>query len=322
MKKNLTVVLAAVLAAASLAACGSSETKTTTAAATEAATTAATTAAATEAPKETEAAGETEAAKETEAAAEAGSAVEPLAEAVDIKIGATPSPHAEILEQAKDELAAAGINLDIVVYNDYVQPNLATDQGEIQANYFQHQPYLDDFNAENGTHLTSVGAIHYEPFGIYAGKANDLSNIADKAQIAVPNDTTNEARALQLLQANGIITLKDGVGLTATKQDIVENPHNVEILEVEAAQIPRSIESVDFACMNGNYAIEAGFKPSDALAQEDASSEAAQTYANVVVVSDADADSEWAKKLVEVLQSEKVSEYITNTYEGGVIPMK
>ena len=318
MKKNLTVVFAAVLAAASLAACGSSETKATTAAATEAATTAA----ATEAAKETEAAGETEAAKETEAAAEAGSAVEPLAEAVDIKIGATPSPHAEILEQAKDELAAAGINLDIVVYNDYVQPNLATDQGEIQANYFQHQPYLDDFNAENGTHLTSVGAIHYEPFGIYAGKANDLSNIADKAQIAVPNDTTNEARALQLLQANGIITLKDGVGLTATKQDIVENPHNVEILEVEAAQIPRSIESVDFACMNGNYAIDAGFKPSDALAQEDASSEAAQTYANVVVVSDADADSEWAKKLVEVLQSEKVSEYITNTYEGGVIPMK
>ena len=318
MKKNLTVVFAAVLAAASLAACGSSETKATTAAATESASTAA----ATEAPKETETAGETEAAKETEAAAEAGSAVEPLAEAVDIKIGATPSPHAEILEQAKDELAAAGINLDIVVYNDYVQPNLATDQGEIQANYFQHQPYLDDFNAENGTHLTSVGAIHYEPFGIYAGKANDLSNIADKAQIAVPNDTTNEARALQLLQANGIITLKDGVGLTATKQDIVENPHNVEILEVEAAQIPRSIESVDFACMNGNYAIEAGFKPSDALAQEDASSEAAQTYANVVVVSDADADSEWAKKLVEVLQSEKVSEYITNTYEGGVIPMK
>lgn len=318
MKKNLTVVLAAVLAAASLAACGSSETKATTAAATEAATTAA----ATEAAKETETAGETEAAKETEAAAEAGSAIEPLAEAVDIKIGATPSPHAEILEQAKDDLAAAGINLDIVVYNDYVQPNLATDQGEIQANYFQHQPYLDDFNAENGTHLTSVGAIHYEPFGIYAGKANDLSNIADKAQIAVPNDTTNEARALQLLQANGIITLKDGVGLTATKQDIVENPHNVEILEVEAAQIPRSIESVDFACMNGNYAIDAGFKPSDALAQEDASSEAAQTYANVVVVSDADADSEWAKKLVEVLQSEKVSEYITNTYEGGVIPMK
>jgi len=318
MKKNLTVVLAAVLAAASFAACGSSETKATTAAATEAAATVA----ATEAAKETEAAGETEAAKETEAAAEAGSAVEPLAEAVDIKIGATPSPHAEILEQAKDDLAAAGINLDIVVYNDYVQPNLATDQGEIQANYFQHQPYLDDFNAENGTHLTSVGAIHYEPFGIYAGKANDLSNIADKAQIAVPNDTTNEARALQLLQANGIITLKDGVGLTATKQDIVENPHNVEILEVEAAQIPRSIESVDFACMNGNYAIDAGFKPSDALAQEDASSEAAQTYANVVVVSDADADSEWAKKLVEVLQSEKVSEYITNTYEGGVIPMK
>jgi D-methionine transport system substrate-binding protein len=312
MKKNLTVVLAAVLAAASLAACGSSETKATTAAATEAAATAAA----------TEAANETEAAGETEAAAEAGSAVEALAEAVNIKIGATPSPHAEILEEAKDDLAAAGINVDIVVYNDYVQPNLATDQGEIQANYFQHQPYLDDFNAENGTHLTSVGAIHYEPFGIYAGKANDLSNISDKAQIAVPNDTTNEARALQLLQANGIITLKEGVGLTATKQDITENPHNVEILEVEAAQIPRSIESVDFACMNGNYAIDAGFKPSDALAQEDASSEAAQTFANVIAVAEADKAQEWAKKLVEVLQSEEVASYITDTYEGGVIPIK
>ena len=297
MKKKITLALALVLAAASLAACGSSNTATT---------------AATEAAK-------TEAAAETKAEE---SAAETASEPVTIKIGATPSPHAEILEQAKDALQAAGINIEIVVYNDYVQPNLAVDQGELQANYFQHQPYLDDFNKENNTHVTSVGAVHYEPFGIYAGKSNDLSNIQDGAQIAVPNDTTNEARALQLLQANGIITLKDGVGLTATKQDITENPHNVEILEVEAAQIPRSIESVDFACMNGNYAIDAGFKPSDALKQEDASSEAAQTFANVVAVADSDADSDWAKKLVEVLQSDEIANYINSTYEGGVIPIK
>lgn len=317
MKKNFAVTLAAVLAAASLAACGSSKAPETTAAAE-------TTAKATETAAETEAAEEsTEAAAETEAAEDqTASGIEPLAESVDIKIGATPSPHAEILEAVKDDLAAAGINVEVVVYNDYVQPNLAVDQGELQANYFQHQPYLDDFNAENNTHVTSVGAIHYEPFGIYAGKSSDLTAVKDGAQIAVPNDTTNEARALQLLQANGIITLKDGVGLTATKQDIVENPHNVEILEVEAAQIPRSVESVDFACMNGNYAIDAGFKPSDALAQEDPDSEAAQTYANVIAVSEADADSEWAKKLVEVLQSDKVADYITGTYEGGVIPTK
>ena len=303
MKKKITLALAAVLAAASLAACGSSGT-TQTAATTEAA--------------------KTEASQETqgEAKAEETTQAEAKAEAVNIKIGATPSPHAEILEQAKDALAAEGINIEIVVYNDYVQPNLAVDQGELQANYFQHQPYLDDFNKENNTHVTSVGVVHYEPFGIYAGKANDLSNIQDGAQIAVPNDTTNEARALQLLQANGIITLKDGAGLTATKQDITENPHNVEILEVEAAQIPRSIESVDFACMNGNYAIDAGFKPSDALAQEDASSEAAQTFANIVAVSEADANADWAKKLVEVLQSQEIEDYITKTYEGGVIPIK
>ncbi|SFG25998.1 MetQ/NlpA family ABC transporter substrate-binding protein [Oribacterium sp. WCC10] len=315
MKKNLAVTLAALLAAASLAGCGSSSSAT-----------AATEAAKTEAAAETTAAAEETKAEETKAADEkketADGDITPLEEPVDIKIGATPSPHAEILEAAKDALKAAGINIEVVVYNDYVQPNLAVDQGELQANYFQHQPYLDDFNAENNTHVTSVGVVHYEPFGIYAGKSNDLANIDDGAQIAVPNDTTNEARALQLLQAQGVITLKDGVGLTATKQDIVENPHKVEILEVEAAQIPRSIESVDFACMNGNYAIDAGFKPSDALAQEDASSEAAQTYANIVAVSEADADSEWAKKLVEVLQSQEITDYINNTYEGGVIPIK
>jgi D-methionine transport system substrate-binding protein len=311
MKKSISCVLAALLAAASLAGCGSSQS-------TPAATTAAPAAETTAAAAETTAA----AAETTAAGAETTAAsgdITPLATPVDIKIGATPSPHAEILEFAKDKLAAAGINIEVVVYNDYVQPNLAVDQGELQANYFQHQPYLDDFNAEKGTKVVSVGAIHYEPFGIYAGKSKDLSNIPDKAKIAVPNDTTNEARALLLLQDNGLIKLKDGVGLKATKQDIVENPHNLDILEVEAAQIPRSVDSVDFAAMNGNYAIDAGFKPSDALVQEKADSEAAKTYANIIAVNEKDKDAEWAKKLVEVLSSEDVKNFITNKYEGGVI---
>jgi D-methionine transport system substrate-binding protein len=311
MKKSISCVLAALLAAASLAGCGSSQS-------TPAATTAAPAAETTAAAAETTAA----AAETTAAGAETTAAsgdITPLATPVDIKIGATPSPHAEILEFAKDKLAAAGINIEVVVYNDYVQPNLAVDQGELQANYFQHQPYLDDFNAEKGTKVVSVGAIHYEPFGIYAGKSKDLSNIPDKAKIAVPNDTTNEARALLLLQDNGLIKLKDGVGLKATKQDIVENPHNLDILEVEAAQIPRSVDSVDFAAMNGNYAIDAGFKPSDALVQEKADSEAAKTYANIIAVNEKDKDAEWAKKLVEVLSSEDVKNFIANKYEGGVI---
>ena len=209
-----------------------------------------------------------------------------------------------------------------MTYNDYVQPNIATDEGQIDANYFQHQPYLDDFNKENNTHVVSVGKIHYEPFGIYAGKSNDLKAIQDGAKIAVPNDTTNEARALLLLEANGIIKLKDGAGLTATKQDIVENPHNVDIYEVAAAQLPRSLDSVDFACMNGNFAIQANYKPSDALAAEDAQSEAAQTYANIVAVEEKNKDAEWVKTLVEVLHSKEIQDFINEKYEGGVVPIQ
>ncbi len=311
MKKNLALVFAAVLAAGTLAACGSGTTATTAAASSAADTTAASSAA------ETTAA-ETKAAAETTAAAAESTAA---GEAVHIKIGASPSPHAEILEAAKDALAAKGIDIEIVTYNDYVQPNLATDQGEIDANYFQHQPYLDDFNTKNNTHVVSVGKIHYEPFGIYAGKSKDLKNIPDGAQIAVPNDTTNEARALLLLQDNGIIKLKDGVGLNATKQDIVENPHKVDILEVEAAQIPRSIDSVDFAAMNGNFAIQANFKPSDALVQEKSDSDAAQTYANIIAVSEKNKDAAWAKTLVEVLKSDEIKKFINDKYEGGVVPI-
>ena len=299
MKKRVAALLLG-LAVASLAACGGQKAETKA-----------------ESQVETEAGSEK--AAETEKATEAAKAE---GEAVKIKIGATPSPHAEILEAAKDALKKKGVEIEIVTYNDYVQPNLATDQGQIDANYFQHLPYLEDFNKENNTHVVSVGKIHYEPFGIYAGKSKDLKAIQDGAKIAVPNDTTNEARALLLLEANGIIKLKDGAGLTATKQDIVENPHNVDIYEVEAAQIPRSLDSVDFACMNGNYAIQANYKPSDALAAEDAQSEAAQTYANIIAVSEKNKDAEWAKTLVEVLHSKEIQDFINKKYEGGVVPIE
>ncbi|EHL10908.1 hypothetical protein HMPREF9624_01055 [Oribacterium asaccharolyticum ACB7] len=304
MRKRIAALLLG-LAVVSLAACGGQKADTKT-----------------ETKKETEAGSEK--ATENEKAAESEKATEAAAasgETVKIKIGATPSPHAEILEAAKDALKKKGVEIEIVTYNDYVQPNIATDEGQIDANYFQHQPYLDDFNKENNTHVVSVGKIHYEPFGIYAGKSKDLKNIQDGAKIAVPNDTTNEARALLLLEANGIIKLKDGAGLTATKQDIVENPHNVEIYEVEAAQIPRSLDSVDFACMNGNFAIQANYKPSEALAAEKSDSEAAQTYANIIAVAEKNKDAAWAKTLVEVLTSKEIQDFINKKYEGGVVPL-
>ena len=304
MRKRIAALLLG-LAVVSLAACGGQKANTKT-----------------ETKKETEAGSEK--ATKNEKAAESEKATEAAAasgETVKIKIGATPSPHAEILEAAKDALKKKGVEIEIVTYNDYVQPNIATDEGQIDANYFQHQPYLDDFNKENNTHVVSVGKIHYEPFGIYAGKSKDLKNIQDGAKIAVPNDTTNEARALLLLEANGIIKLKDGAGLTATKQDIVENPHNVEIYEVEAAQIPRSLDSVDFACMNGNFAIQANYKPSEALAAEKSDSEAAQTYANIIAVAEKNKDAAWAKTLVEVLTSKEIQDFINEKYEGGVVPL-
>ncbi len=304
MRKRIAALLLG-LAVVSLAACGGQKADTKT-----------------ETKKETEAGSEK--ATEKEKAAESEKATEAAAasgETVKIKIGATPSPHAEILEAAKDALKKKGVEIEIVTYNDYVQPNIATDEGQIDANYFQHQPYLDDFNKENNTHVVSVGKIHYEPFGIYAGKSKDLKNIQDGAKIAVPNDTTNEARALLLLEANGIIKLKDGAGLTATKQDIVENPHNVEIYEVEAAQIPRSLDSVDFACMNGNFAIQANYKPSEALAAEKSDSEAAQTYANIIAVAEKNKDAAWAKTLVEVLTSKEIQDFINEKYKGGVVPL-
>ena len=177
---------------------------------------------------------------------------------VKLKVGASPTPHAEILAQVKEDLKAQGVDLEIVEYTDYVQPNLAVESGDLDANFFQHKPYMDDFNEEQGTHLVSVASIHYEPMGVYAGKTASLDALPDGAKVAVPNDTTNEARALLLLQDLGIIKLKEDAGLTATKLDVVENPKNIELIEAEAAQLPRSLPDVDIAVINGNYAIQGG----------------------------------------------------------------
>ena len=201
-----------------------------------------------------------------------------------ITVGASPSPHAEILNAVADELKSEGYELKVVEYNDYVQPNVALDAGDLDANYFQHLPYLENYNDENGTDLVSAGAIHFEPMGLYAGKSSDINNVPDGAKIAVPSDATNEARALLLLQDQGVIKLKDGVGLEATANDIEENPHNIQLVEVEAAAVPRSLEDSDFAVINGNYALSAGLDTSATLASESADSEAAQTYANIVAV--------------------------------------
>ena len=272
MKKRVlgAAILAAALAAGALTACSGSG-KETTADTTAAPTTAEdTTAAGAEA--ETTAA-ETEAAETTAAG-----------EMKKIIVGASPAPHAEILNAAKEVLASKGYELDIVEYTDYVLPNNALDSGDLDANYFQHKPYLDSFNEQNGTKLVSAGAIHYEPFGIYAGKTSSLDELKDKATVLVPNDVSNEARALLLLEAQGLIKLKEGVGLEATRNDIVENPKNLDIVELEAAQLPRSLPDCDIAVINGNYAIEAGLKVSDALAAEDSESLAATTYGNIVAV--------------------------------------
>lgn len=239
----------------------------------------------------------------------------------ELTVGASPAPHAEILEAAREVLASKGYDLKIVEYTDYVLPNNALDSGDLDANYFQHFPYLEQFNAERGTKLVSAGAVHYEPFGIYAGKTASLEELADGAKVAVPNDATNEARALLLLEAQGLIKLKEGVGLKATKMDIVENPKNLELFEVEAAQIPRSLPDVDIAVINGNYAIEAGMKVTDALAVESSDSEAAVTYGNVVAVQEGKENEEGTKALMEALTSDTVKEFMETTYEGAVVPL-
>ncbi|MGI6732672.1 MAG: MetQ/NlpA family ABC transporter substrate-binding protein [Anaerovoracaceae bacterium] len=253
----------------------------------------------------------------------AGDTEEPGAELQKIVVGASPTPHGEILAIAKELLAEQGYDLEIREFVDYVQPNLALDSGDIDANYFQHRLYLDQFNVDNGTDIVAVADVHYEPFGIYAGKTSSLEELQDGAQIAVPNDTTNEARALLLLEDLGLIKLKENIGLEATVNDITENPRNLKIVEIEAAQLARSLPDVDFAVINGNYAIEAGLKVgTDALAIEDASSPTIKTYySNVLAVKSGDENREDLQALAEALLSAEVKAFIESTYEGAVVPM-
>ncbi len=238
-----------------------------------------------------------------------------------ITVAASATPHAEILEQAKGILAEQGWDLQVKVFDDYILQNEVVESGEFDANYFQHIPYLEDFNATKGTHLVNAGGIHYEPFGIYPGTKTDLAELAEGDVIAVPNDTTNEARALLLLQDNGILTLKDGVGLTATVNDIVDNPYQVEIQELEAAQVARVIPEVAFVVLNGNYALQAGYSvANDSIVYEESDSEAAKTYVNVIAVKEGNETDEGIKALVEVLKSDEIKQYIKDTYDGAVIP--
>ena len=261
------------------------------------------------------------AASSTSADAAASAATSTPASGTTLKVGATPAPHAEILEQVKPILAKEGITLDIVEYNDYNTPNDAVEDGSLDANYFQHITYMNNYNEANGTHLVNAGVIHYEPFGLYAGKTASLDELADGAQIAVPNDTTNEARALLLLEQEGLIKLADGVGINATTLDIVENPKNLNIVELEAAQIPSRLADVDMAVINGNYALDAGLKVADALAIEASDGTAAQAYENVIAVKEGNENSEAIKALVEALQSDTIRDYINDTYNGAVVPM-
>lgn len=295
MKKRVTaVILTAALAVAALAGCGNTATSKPAAEATESAS--------------------TTAAQEAENTS---------SEDKTITVAASATPHAEILEQAKSILAEQGWDLQVTVFDDYVQPNNVVESGDFDANYFQHIPYLESFNEEHGTHLVNAGGIHYEPFGIYPGTKSSLDDLSSGDVIAVPNDTTNEARALLLLQDNGILTLKDGVGLEATVNDIVENPKDVKIQELAAEQVARVREEVAFVVLNGNYALQAGLSVGkDAIKFETSDSEAAKTYVNVIAVKEGNENSDKIKALVSALKSDEIKKYINDTYDGAVIPFE
>ncbi len=246
------------------------------------------------------------------------------AELEEIIVGATIEPHASILnsDAVKEALAAEGFKIKVVEYTDYVQPNMATEDGSLDANFFQHLPYLNDFNKENGTNVVSVANIHFEPLGIYGGKTATLDAIADGAQIAVPNDVTNEARALLLLQEAGLIKLKDNMGLEATVKDITENPHNIKFTEIEAAQTAKVLQDVDFAVINGNYALEAGLSASkDALKVEATDSEAATTYANIIAVKAGNENTPKTQALIKAVTSEATKKFIDEKWQGAVVPV-
>ena len=268
--------------------------------------------------EETSAAAGTTAGSSTE---DTTAAEEQTAESVTITVGASITPHTEILEIAKPILAEQGITLEIVPLEDYITPNTGVIEGSLDANYCEHQPYLDQFNAENGSDLVSIGAIHYEPFGIYAGRVDSLADLPDGATIAVPNDVTNEARALLLLEQEGFITLSEDAGINATVADITDNPHDIQLVELAPEQLVATLPDVDFAVINGNYAIEGGLHVSQALAVEANDGLAAQTYGNIIVTTPDHANDPALIALVEVLQSPEISEYITATYDGAVVPL-
>lgn len=241
---------------------------------------------------------------------------------VTIKVGATPTPHQEVLESIQSDLAAQGIILEIVPFTDYQLPNAALNDGSLDANYFQHKPFLDKYNEENKTDLISLGAIHYEPMGLYPGKTKTIAELQEKAVIVVPNDPSNEARALQLLADNGVIELKEGVGINATIRDITKNDKNIEFKEIDAAQVAMSLQDVDMAVINSNFALSSGLNPStDPIASEKADSEAAKSYANVIAVRAADAERPELKALVDALKSDKTKALIVEKYQGAVLPM-
>ena len=298
-KKVIALIAVAALSVSALTGCGSNETAAQTSEA-----------AATTANQET--AAQTTEATESKEVADTDTT---------IKVAASAVPHAEILEAAKPLLAEQGYTLEIQIFDDYVQPNLVVESGDFDANYFQHVNYLNSYNEEKGTHLAIAGKIHYEPLGLYPGKQSDLGAITDGAEIAVPNDTTNCARALLLLEAEGLIKLDPEAGITATENDIVENPHNIKIVPLAAEQVARTLEDVDFGVINGNYAMEAGLTSADAVALESADSEAIQQYVNVVAVKEGNENNEAIKALVAALQSDEVREFIESNYNGSVLPM-
>ena len=238
-----------------------------------------------------------------------------------IKVGATPAPHAEILEIVKESLAADGWTLEIVEFDDYVLPNTALSEGQLDANYFQHITYMNNFNEEYGINMVSAAGIHYEPFGLYAGKTASIDALADGAQIAVPNDATNEARALLLLEQVGLIKLAEGVGINATKADIVENAKNIEIVEMKAELLTTTLQDVDMAVINGNYAIGAGLKVAEALAVEAADGAAADAYMNVITVMAGKEGDAKIQALIKALKTDAVKAFIEETYAGAVVPL-
>ena len=237
-----------------------------------------------------------------------------------IKVAASPTPHAEILNAISDELAAEGWTLEVIEFDDYVQPNVATTDGDVDANYFQHVPYLDEYNEQNGTDLVAVGNVHYEAMGVYKGTKDSFDALEDGDKIGIPNDGTNGARALQLLEANGVLKLKEDAGVTATEQDIVENPKNLEIVPLEAATIPASLPDLALGVINYNYANGAGFTQDDAVALETADSDAAETFVNVIVVNAGNENSEKTQALVKAVQSDTVKNFILDNYNGLIQP--